>query len=76
MNNPFKWSADDLERFNERYVPEIYYNEGVNTGRICISHPELCYLTFVNDSLISKANKRGWPFDRVKVRVGDKEYFW
>lgn len=75
-NNPFKWSADDLERFNERYVPEIYYNEGVNTGRICISHPELCYLTFVNDSLVGKAYKRGWPFDRVKVRVGGKEYFW
>ena len=75
-NNPFKWSDGDKERFKRKYFSEIYEEGRINTGVIGISHPELCHLTFINDSLISKAYKRGMPFDRVKVRVGDKEYFW
>lgn len=75
-NNPFKWSDGDKERFKRKYFPELYEEGRINTGVIGISHPELCHLTFINDSLVSKAYKRGMPFDRVKVRVGDKEYFW
>ena len=75
-NNPFKWSDGDKERFKRKYFSEIYEEGRINTGVIGISHPELCHLTFINDSLVSKAYKRGMPFDRVKVRVGDKEYFW
>ena len=75
-NNPFKWSDGDKERFKRKYFSEIYEEGRINTGVIGISHPELCHLTFINDSLISKAYKRGMPFDRVKVRVGNKEYFW
>lgn len=75
-NNPFKWSDGDKERFKRKYFSEIYEEGRINTGVIGISHPELCHLTFINDSLVSKAYKRGMPFDRVKVRVGNKEYFW
>ena len=75
-NNPFKWSDEDKERFKRKYFSEIYEEGRINTGVIGISHPELCHLTFINDSLVSKAYKRGMPFDRVKVRVGNKEYFW
>ena len=75
-NNPFKWSDVDKERFKRKYFPELYEDGRINTGVIGISHPELCHLTFIKDSLVSKAYKRGMPFDRVKVRVGDKEYFW
>ena len=75
-NNPFKWSNVDKERFKRKYFPELYEEGRINTGVIGISHPELCHLTFINDSLVSKAYKRGMPFDRVKVRVGNKEYFW
>ncbi len=75
-NNPFKWSDVDKERFKRKYFPELYEEGRINTGVIGISHPELCHLTFINDSLVSKAYKRGMPFDRVKVRVGNKEYFW
>ena len=75
-NNPFKWSDEDKERFKRKYFPELYEEGRINTGVIGISHPELCHLTFIKDSLVSKAYKRGMPFDRVKVRVGDKEYFW
>ncbi len=75
-NNPFKWSDGDKERFKRKYFSELYEEGRINTGVIGISHPELCHLTFINDSLVSKAYKRGMPFDRVKVRVGDKEYFW
>lgn len=75
-NNPFKWSDGDKERFKRKYFSEIYEEGRINTGVIGISHPEHCHLTFINDSLVSKAYKRGMPFDRVKVRVGDKEYFW
>lgn len=75
-NNPFKWSDGDKERFKRKYFPELYEDGRINTGVIGISHPELCHLTFIKDSLVSKAYKRGMPFDRVKVRVGDKEYFW
>ena len=75
-NNPFKWSDVDKERFKRKYFPELYEDGRINTGVIGISHPELCHLTFINDSLVSKAYKRGMPFDRVKVRVGNKEYFW
>ena len=75
-NNPFKWSDGDKERFKRKYFSEIYEEGRINTGVIGISHPELCHLTFITDSLVSKAYKRGMPFDRVKVRVGDKEYFW
>ena len=75
-NNPFKWSDGDKERFKRKYCSEIYEEGRINTGVIGISHPELCHLTFINDSLVSKAYKRGMPFDRVKVRVGNKEYFW
>ena len=75
-NNPFKWSDGDKERFKRKYFPELYEDGRINTGVIGISHPELCHLTFINDSLVSKAYKRGMPFDRVKVRVGNKEYFW
>ena len=75
-NNPFKWSDGDKERFKRKYFPELYEEGRINTGVIGISHPELCHLTFINDSLVSKAYKRGMPFDRVKVRVGNKEYFW
>ena len=75
-NNPFKWSDGDKERFKRKYFSEIYEEGRINTGVIGISHPELCHLTFIKDSLVSKAYKRGMPFDRVKVRVGDKEYFW
>ncbi len=75
-NNPFKWSDEDKERFKRKYFPELYEEGRINTGVIGISHPELCHLTFINDSLVSKAYKRGMPFDRVKVRVGNKEYFW
>lgn len=75
-NNPFKWSDVDKERFKRKYFSEIYEEGRINTGVIGISHPELCHLTFINDSLVSKAYKRGMPFDRVKVRVGNKEYFW
>jgi len=75
-NNPFKWSDGDKERFKRKYFSEIYEDGRINTGVIGISHPELCHLTFIKDSLVSKAYKRGMPFDRVKVRVGNKEYFW
>ena len=75
-NNPFKWSDVDKERFKRKYFPELYEDGRINTGVIGISHPELCHLTFIKDSLVSKAYKRGMPFDRVKVRVGNKEYFW
>ena len=75
-NNPFKWSDEDKERFKRKYFPELYEEGCINTGVIGISHPELCHLTFIKDSLVSKAYKRGMPFDRVKVRVGNKEYFW
>ena len=75
-NNPFKWSDEDKERFKRKYFPELYEEGRINTGVIGISHPELCHLTFIKDSLVSKAYKRGMPFDRVKVRVGNKEYFW
>ena len=75
-NNPFKWSDVDKERFKRKYFPELYEEGRINTGVIGISHPELCHLTFIKDSLVSKAYKRGMPFDRVKVRVGNKEYFW
>ena len=75
-NNPFKWSDGDKERFKRKYFPELYEDGRINTGVIGISHPELCHLTFIKDSLVSKAYKRGMPFDRVKVRVGNKEYFW
>ena len=75
-NNPFKWSDGDKERFKRKYFSEIYEEGRINTGVIGISHPELCHLTFIKDSLVSKAYKRGMPFDRVKVRVGNKEYFW
>ena len=75
-NTPFKWSDEDKERFKRKYFPELYEEGRINTGVIGISHPELCHLTFINESLVSKAYKRGMPFDRVKVRVGDKEYFW
>ena len=75
-NNPFKWSDEDKERFKRKYFPELYEDGRINTGVIGISHPELCHLTFIKDSLVSKAYKRGMPFDRVKVRVGNKEYFW
>ncbi len=75
-NNPFKWSDGDKERFKRKYFSEIYEEGRINTGVIGISHPELCHLTFINDSLVSKAYKRGMPFDRVKVRVGNKENFW
>ena len=75
-NNPFKWSDEDKERFKKKYFPELYEEGRINTGVISLSNPELCHLTFINDSLVSKAYKRGWPFDKVKVRVGDKEYFW
>ena len=75
-NNPFKWSDGDKERFKRKYFSEIYEEGRINTGVIGVSHPELCHLTFINDSLVSKAYKRGMPFDRVKVRVGNKEYFW
>ncbi len=75
-NNPFKWSDGDKERFKRKYFSEIYEEGRINTGVIGISHPEHCHLTFINDSLVSKAYKRGMPFDRVKVRVGNKEYFW
>ncbi|MEJ8769646.1 hypothetical protein [Prevotella sp. HCN-7019] len=75
-NNPFKWSDEDKERFKKKYFPELYEEGRINTGVICTSHPELCHLTFINDSLVSKAYKRGSPFDKVKVRVGDKEYLW
>ena len=75
-NNPFKWSDGDKERFKRKYFSEIYEEGRINTGVIGISHPELCHLTFINDSLVSKAYKRGMPCDRVKVRVGNKEYFW
>ena len=75
-NNPFKWSDEDKERYKRKYFPELYEEGRINTGVIGISHPELCHLTFINDSLVSKAYKRGMPFDRVKVRVGNKEYFW
>ena len=75
-NNPFKWSDGDKERFKRKYFPELYEEGRINTGVIGISHPELCHLTFIKDSLVSKAYKRGMPFDRVKVRVGNKEYFW
>ena len=75
-NNPFKWSDEDKERFKRKYFPELYEEGRINTGVIGISHPELCHLTFIKDSLVSKAYKRCMPFDRVKVRVGNKEYFW
>ena len=75
-NNPFKWSDEDKERYKRKYFPELYEEGRINTGVIGISHPELCHLTFIKDSLVSKAYKRGMPFDRVKVRVGNKEYFW
>ena len=75
-NNPFKWSDEDKERFKKKYFPELYEEDRVNTGEIVLSHPELCHLTFINDSLVSKAYKIGMPSDRVKVRVGDKEYLW
>ena len=75
-NNPFKWSDEDKERYKRKYFPELYEEGRINTGVISISHPEHCHLTFINDSLVSKAYKRGMPFDRVKVRVGNKEYFW
>ncbi len=75
-NNPFKWSDEDKERYKRKYFPELYEEGRINTGVIGISHPEHCHLTFINDRLVSKAYKRGMPFDRVKVRVGDKEYFW
>ena len=75
-NNPFKWSDGDKERFKRKYFSEIYEEGRINTGVIGISHPELCHLTFIKDILVSKAYKRGMPFDRVKVRVGNKEYFW
>ena len=75
-NNPFKWSDVDKECFKRKYFPELYEEGRINTGVIGISHPELCHLTFIKDSLVSKAYKRGMPFDRVKVRVGNKEYFW
>ena len=75
-NNPFKWSDEDKELFKRKYFPELYEEGRINTGVIGISHPEHCHLTFINDRLVSKAYKRGMPFDRVKVRVGNKEYFW
>lgn len=75
-NNPFIWSDEDKERFKKKYFPELYEEGRINTGVIGTSHSELCHLTFINDSLVSKAYKRGWPFDKVKVRVGDKEYLW
>ena len=56
------------DEMKEKYTPD-----GMIAHRIY--EPELCFLTFINDSLISKTFMRGVGFETVPVKLNGKEVY-
>ena len=74
-NSLFRLSDDYIWALTKRYFPKRYH-EKISKGYISNSinnHPELCFLTFLNDSLIDKRYKQGFFLDYIKMTIEGKE---
>lgn len=76
FQHDFKRSDDDLKRFRAIYYPNPVKKTPGGQVAVCICHPDVCFLTFVNGRLVDKCYQKGMPSQKVKVKIDGKEYLW
>lgn len=76
FQHDFKRSDDDLKRFRDIYYPNPVKKTPGGQVAVCICHPDVCFLTFVNGRLVDKCYQKGMPSQKVKVNIDGKEYLW
>lgn len=68
----FKQSDAADIRYRKILFPEEF-KEDQNGRWLDLYEPENCYLTFLGDSLIDKTVKRGFPSDKINIKLNGKE---
>jgi hypothetical protein len=75
LENRFSILSDDAYIKYSKILFPKEYGENHKGGILELYEPTDCYLTFLGDSLIDKTYKKGFPREKISVKLNDKEVY-